>query len=241
MSASREVVKWQTFLRGQDLYLGAIDGIAGPMTRAATQAFQQAHGVPVSDLVSAETLAAAQALGYEPRDIDWPSVPDFRPLTQVDRQELFGAFKYVASPVASMPEAIKVDPHWVAENIVKVALPIQGKHVLAHFHKLAAERAQRLFRIWDQEGLLDRVLTWDGSYAPRFIRGSTTVLSAHAWGTAFDINARWNALGVTPALLGASGCVRELVQSANELGFYWGGHYSRKDGMHFELTKVEET
>jgi hypothetical protein len=33
--------------------------------------------------------------------------------------------------------------------------------------------------------------------------------------------------------------VRELVPIANELGWYWGGHYRKRlDGMHFELVKV---
>jgi len=29
----------------------------------------------------------------------------------------------------------------------------------------------------------------------------------------------------------------KLVPIANELGFYWGGHFTRRDGMHFELAK----
>jgi hypothetical protein len=38
--------------------------------------------------------------------------------------------------------------------------------------------------------------------------------------------------------VGQKGSVRELVQIANNNGFYWGGHFSRKDGMHFEIAKV---
>jgi hypothetical protein len=39
--------------------------------------------------------------------------------------------------------------------------------------------------------------------------------------------------------LGARGCLRELVEIANGLGFYWGGHFSgRPDGMHFELAEL---
>jgi hypothetical protein len=73
---------------------------------------------------------------------------------------------------------------------------------------------------------------------PRFIRGSHSVLSNHAYGTAFDINAPWNALGVRPALVGKPGSVRELVPLAAEHGFAWGGHFrTRPDGMHFELVR----
>ena len=70
------------------------------------------------------------------------------------------------------------------------------------------------------------------------MRGSRTTLSNYAWGTAFDINVPWNARGTVPALCGEKGSVRELVAIANEHGFYWGGHFSRRDGMHFEVARV---
>ena len=50
-----------------------------------------------------------------------------------------------------------------------------------------------------------------------------------------------NCLGQTfeqPALLGEKGCVRELVPIAHDHGFYWGGHFTRQDGMHFEVARV---
>ena len=63
-------------------------------------------------------------------------------------------------------------------------------------------------------------------------------LSNHAWGTAFDINAALNPRGTVPVFRGQPGSVRELVPRANDLGFYWGGHFSRRDGMHFEVARV---
>jgi hypothetical protein len=99
--------------------------------------------------------------------------------------------------------------------------------VVPHFEALLED--------WDRQGLLGLILTWDGDYYPRFIRGSRTNLSNHSYGSAFDINREYNRLGATPALAGERGSVRELVQLANKHGFYWGGHYNhRKDGMHFE-------
>ena len=70
------------------------------------------------------------------------------------------------------------------------------------------------------------------------VRGSRQTLSNHAFGSAFDINAAWNGLGVIPPLVGQKGSVRELVALANENGFYWGGHFPRRDGMHFEIAKI---
>ena len=59
-----------------------------------------------------------------------------------------------------------------------------------------------------------------------------------AFGTAFDINARYNRLGTEPAGTTQAGCVYRLVPVAHEFGFYWGGHFSRRDGMHFELARL---
>ena len=87
-------------------------------------------------------------------------------------------------------------------------------------------------------GLLDRVLTWGGLWAPRFIRGSKSVLSNHCFASAFDINVPWNGLGRDTAPTGKRGSVWELVELAHEYGFYWGGHFQRKDGMHFEVARL---
>lgn len=80
------------------------------------------------------------------------------------------------------------------------------------------------------------MLTYEGSFASRFISGSTTSLSGHAFGSAFDINAAQNVFGSRPPLVGDRGSTRALVPLANKWGFYWGGHLgSRPDGIHFEI------
>lgn len=97
-----------------------------------------------------------------------------------------------------------------------------------------------LWAEWQRLGLLDRVLSFAGTYNPRFVRGraSQQVLSNHAFATAFDINAAWNRLGAEPATFGTRGCVYELVPVAHRFGFFWGGHFTRRDGMHFEVAKL---
>jgi hypothetical protein len=106
-------------------------------------------------------------------------------------------------------------------------------------HRLVVDQVRALFQAWEAAGLVDGLLTWEGSFAPRFVRGSRTTVSNHAWGTAFDVNFPWNRLGAVPALRGEKGSVRDLVPIAHELGFYWGGHFSRCDGMHFEVARLQ--
>jgi hypothetical protein len=143
--------------------------------------------------------------------------------------------------VPGNPEAISIKSGWEAENIVTVTIPqligVSGAPANGHarFHRLVAPRVVALFQAWEDAGLKELLLSWEGAFVPRFIRGSLTVLSQHAFGSAFDINARWNGFGATPAAIGAKGSVRQLVPIANQLGFYWGGHFARRDGMHFEI------
>jgi hypothetical protein len=105
-------------------------------------------------------------------------------------------------------------------------------------HRLVAKQTIDLFAAWEQEGLMPLVLSWHGMYNPRFIRGREGALSNHAFGSAFDINLDNNMLGALPALVGQKGSVRLLVETANRFGFYWGGHFSRRDGMHFEIARI---
>jgi soluble lytic murein transglycosylase-like protein len=176
---------------------------------------------------------------------DFPPRPSFKALVSVEeKQALFGKFNFAAQPVAGNPENIRILGDWEKNNIVNVSIPLKtflGKAgpLQIRFHKLAADQLKALWLEWESANLLDRILTYDGGFVPRFQRKSTTKLSNHAWGTAFDINAAFNPLAAEPALMDQKGCVRELVSIANKHGFFWGGHFlTREDGMHFEVAKI---
>ena len=184
---------------------------------------------------------------------DWPAAPTDLTQPNAERtKQLFGTFEYEADSTAGHC-GIKIKGNWEGENITTVDIPqLTGKKIGAteikkgtiRFNKKAAKQLQKLWKAWETAGLLDRVLTYDGGFVPRFIKRKdgtcATTLSNHAWGSAFDINAAWNGLGAEPALIGSKGCVRELVEIANQHGFYWGGHFGTKDGMHFEVAKIIE-
>ncbi|MHA6247954.1 M15 family metallopeptidase [Pontibacter sp. CAU 1760] len=245
-----DVKRWQFFLTGQLLNPGAVDGLFGDMTKKATEAFQGLYGLQPDGIVGNRTMGMAMTLGFGLLDDDrqgilgehWPPKPNFRPLiSHRDRASIFGHFRYKSQPRPDNPEHIEVLDNWAHQHIVRVEVPQLARvmgGVGVYFHRMAAAQLQQLWREWEQHHLLRLVLTWHGAYAPRFIRGSRTQLSNHAFGTAFDINYAWNMLGTQPALVGQKGSVRELVAIANQNGFYWGGHFTRSDGMHFELAWV---
>lgn len=245
------VTSWQLFLTGQHLYSGVADGNFTRELQEATMQFQRKNNLHPDGVVSNKTYGVAMQLGFEgviddrtdKSGADFPKPPSFQPfVSNEERAKVFGKFSFVSQPIAGNPENIRVTDNWAGQNIVMLSVPqlinIKGSDRV-QFHKVAAHQLIKLWKDWEDAGLLSLVLTWGGSYVPRFIRGSRTTLSNHSFGTAFDINVAWNQLGVVPALVGQKGSVRELVQIANENGFYWGGHFSRKDGMHFEIARIK--
>lgn len=241
---SEMVGDWQAFLRGQNLYFGAVDNDFGAGTQKATIAFQTKYALTPDGEVGKKTFEKAVLLGFHIEASASPSLttkPNFAPLTgNASRERLFGKFEYRASPTADNPERIVITDDWAKNNIVKVSLPALskatgGKYTSMYWHKSADEQLVKFFEELEKQNLHTKILSFAGSYVPRFIRGSRSQLSNHSWGTAFDINVPYNGLNKTPALIGQKGCIRELVPIAHDYGFYWGGNFSRPDGMHFEI------
>lgn len=244
-----DVEAWQHFLLGIDPTCDlVVDGLFGDAVSDQTMKFQRQTGIDADGKVGPSTLGRAMLLGFNPLtdvsvDLDgpnWPPAPSALPNLSNDSMEaLFGKFAYVAAPQPGNPEAIKITDNWAATNIVSVPTPQLKIVSSVAFHKSCVTQLQKLLQDWDDAGLTSLILTWGGSWAPRYIRGSRSVLSNHAWGTAFDINVQWNMLGSQPALKGQKGSVRELVDIAYQNGFGWGGWFpGRPDGMHFQVFEI---
>lgn len=250
----KTVVKtWEEFLRGHELFMEEADGVFTTATHRATLKYQESKGLVADGIVGNRTWGAAMVDGLpviEDKSTgkegpNWPPKPKKRYATgPAARQKLWGAFSYVPAPTKGNPEGIKITDNWASENISRTTIPqlagVTGatKTGVVYFHTKAMPQLKALFEAWELAGLSDLILTWAGSWVPRFIRGSRSVLSNHAWGTAFDINVPWNGLRRVPALVGKKGSVRELVPIAWALGYGWGGWFSRQDGMHFECIRI---
>lgn len=253
-SSGADVKRWQYFLLAEKYEIGAVDGEFGKSTDKATKKFQADHGMEADGVVGNGTYAAAMQLGFnavkgDEEDQDgpnWPTKPDFSPLAGNEaRAKIFGKFSFRHAPTPDNPERIAVLNDWEEENIIGVPIPsLMGVDGMKNpegkvlFHRKAADQLTALFKAWDKAKFTKLILTYNDAYIPRFVRGSRTLLSNHAFGSAFDINYEWNKLGHMPALKGTEGSVREMVRIAHEHGFYWGGHFTRLDGMHFEIAKL---
>lgn len=190
------------------------------------KAFQRAAKVPEDGSVGPVTWDRLKTAYV-------PARPSFAPHTEADKLRIFG------DPLggrAMQPE----EQHFVPaqsflKNIHSIEVPAWFKPTMrVDVHALAARSLQSMIADWSDAGLARCVTMFCGSVAYRRIRGGTH-LSAHAFGTAFDINAIENPLGGPLAMPWQKGCVFEMVKIANAHRWYWGGHFRRIDGMHFEF------
>lgn len=113
---------------------------------------------------------------------------------------------------------------WDVPNNLRIdALP---KRI--YCNKLLVQPLWKALLAVSENGLQGQIKTWDGCFNIRKKRGASTS-SLHSWGLAIDINAAWNGFGKTPTMS------KELVKCFTDNGFDWGGTWSKKDGMHFQL------
>jgi hypothetical protein len=232
------VKKIQYFLIGRGFGGIIADGDFGPNTELAIEGYQITNHLEPDGVVGNKTLLKMLNQGLlllsHENSLDPPSKPPFPALQ--DRPKIFGKFNFKSKPEKGNPENIEILGDWEEKNIVSVVVPHLNKFVReVRIHKLFEYQFLRFWRELEKANLLPLIKSFDGAFVPRFIRGSRTTLSNHSYGSAFDINYEFNQLGARPAEYGSLWSVRELVPIAHKLGMYWGGHFSRLDGMHFEL------
>ena len=78
---------------------------------------------------------------------------------------------------------------------------------------------------------VNELKTWDGCFNIRQKRGLIS-MSLHSWAIAVDVNEFENGINQIPKLS------KEFVECFTSSGFDWGGTWTRKDGMHFQLAKI---
>ena len=72
-----------------------------------------------------------------------------------------------------------------------------------------------------------------GAFCARFIRGSTTSVSNHSWGSAIDLTLQGELDRFADG--GTQFGLLILAEYFNDEGWYWGAVYNREDSMHFEV------
>lgn len=98
-------------------------------------------------------------------------------------------------------------------------------------NKDMVEPLKKAFKNLIDSGYVKELKTWDGCFNIRKKRGLNS-MSLHSWGIAVDVNAFENQLNQEPKLSPG------FVKCFTDAGFNWGGTWTRKDSMHFELSKI---
>jgi hypothetical protein len=197
----------------------------------------------------------------------FPAAPgNLQSPSNASRNSDFTCFKFIQQRRAQRPDAEAIVirgscdgsiSDWIADKIVQIPVPqlkfAEGFNGTVRCHRLAAPLITQVFDAWERADLLHLIRTYEGCFVPRYKRDQAPgnsahpekrsvdveELSNHSFGSAFDINYDDNKLGDIPAHCGMRGSTRELVEAANAIGFFWGGHFSTtKDGMHFEISKL---
>jgi hypothetical protein len=128
-----------------------------------------------------------------------------------------------------------VSPIWES-NMVLVPMPgplplgwatsVLAKRV--RVHKAIAQVVQETFEALSAAAW-SHLRTYDGGYAWRVQRGSTSKLSMHSFGAALDFDAKTNGLGRKGDMH------RDVIRTFREHGWTWGGEWKRPDPMHFQF------
>lgn len=230
------------------------DSKYGSLTKAAAQVFQTDNGLNPDGKIGRDTwpLLLGDAVLVVPPP-DYPPVSPFPFMTAAHRTRVFGSFDYSPKvPATDKGEPIKIHGDWEAKNIEKFYIPqldgvpfypihnTQKCSGWIRLHVKVGPIFQEFFDLVELRGHKSLIETFEGSYYPRFQRGSFKDLSNHSWGTAIDLNAYANGFRKEPAPMGEPGCLLPLVAIANECGIGWGGHWRnpRKDPMHFEVAVI---
>jgi len=149
-----------------------------------------------------------------------------RYITNAERDRIFGPLTYVAAPRTGDPEAIRITNDF-PRKVIRRVMPIIGA---VDIHEKVAEPLYRALKAIERDGHASKVESFEGSYVPRFVRGSTTNLSSHSYATSVDINARTNPRGGS-----ATANQRIIAPYFEREGFFWGNNFtSIPDPHHFE-------
>ena len=95
-------------------------------------------------------------------------------------------------------------------------------------NKVCIPDLELIFEEIEKEGLMGEFKTFDGCFNIRKIRGSSNRWSLHSFGLAFDFNAFENRVGTNGNMH------PKIVEIFLSYGWAWGGHFERKDPMHFQ-------
>lgn len=183
------MIKIQTKLKELGLYTGKVDGINGPITKAAVRAFQRINGLYVDGIVGPDTLAAFNPPSFrvdDTSDLSYTVKPSWP--YQRDVSKYYGA---VGTNQTTLILPYKMKIAWdLRKNVSKFSIHEK-------VHDSAKRCFERVANEYTEEQRKDLGLDlFGGCLNVRPMRGGSA-FSMHSWGIAIDFDPsrnqlRWN-------------------------------------------------
>lgn len=195
-----------------------IDSFFGKETEIAVKNFQLKNGINADGVVN---KLMRDMLGLEPTYLAYPlEVPNgYKEIIETFGDPLLDSYWLEYSDFCVTPKELN--------HVFTFENHKTNQHGF-YCNKAMVITFQMVYREIVEKGLAPKLVSFDGCYNLRKIRGREK-LSTHSWGIAVDHNARTNPLGAEPVI------DKELVQCFKNHGFIWGGDFkNRKDGQHFQ-------
>ncbi|MDA8235000.1 MAG: peptidoglycan-binding protein [Clostridia bacterium] len=145
---------------------------------------------------SPEIVASKGTRINNKKEYTGPSNPKYN---MKNTHKLFGDvyFAQIKNSKGSIIDDVEIDKKWVQLYIVPLDVPVPlrkklGKNI--DVHRQSIKNWEKVFELLQKEykpgkTYADLIVTQDGTYVTRYIRGQRKNLSNHSFGTAIDINA----------------------------------------------------
>lgn len=179
----------QSRLKELGFYVGAVDGDAGPATKAAIRAFQRINNLAVDGVAGPKTQAKLFPAQAYARDVVPPAAEPahIKPVwpRQADMVRFYGEpGKYQTTLVLPWPMKVAWDKRKAVNHF----------SVHEKVHDSAARVFNRIGDAYSKERRADLGIDlWGGCLNVRKMRGGS-LWSMHAWGTAIDFDPARNEL-----------------------------------------------
>ena len=176
-------------------------------------------------------------------DEDFENVPETEALTEIMKLAKARFNKGITQPrnrtmleILGPPrDSYSTDCQPVTNETLKALLDTrQVGTITVTMLKPALESLERILnRLKESDPDIYAKLGTAGALCARFIRGSTTSVSNHSWGTAIDLTLQGELDRFADG--GTQFGLLILALYFNDEGWFWGAAYSREDSMHFEV------
>jgi hypothetical protein len=233
------VVQKQLVSRG--FIVGLPDGLCGGRTRAAIKTFQRGFLHNPDGRVDPGGVTWRHLVAEQPAPVTTGG-PLTRLVPKPDSSTINNGLKavnnsYMTAKLGAPRDSFSADCQPVTnERLRRHILSMSvGPFRVTGLKPAVLSLQQVVDAIRDAQPEVYRGLGTAGMLCARWVRGSTTSISNHSWGTAIDIkiNGVLDARGNGRVQFGLT----LIAPIFNRFGWYWGAAFPTEDGMHFEASR----